>query len=78
MKEQTEFKTSSFDPNRGKLEISIKGSTDLPFWNHDLKFQAAVTLLETIDRKDFFEYNKGELFFEYLNELRDLLNALED
>lgn len=78
MKQQTEFKMSSIDPNNGELEISIKGSTELPFWNHDLKFQAALALLETIDRKDFFENNEGKLFLEYMNELKGLLDALED
>ncbi|GAB6422905.1 hypothetical protein bcgnr5372_26850 [Bacillus luti] len=60
----------------GDLKISITGPTKIPFWKHDLKIEAAIALLETVDFKDFAENNEADLFFDKMEELQELLNSL--
>jgi hypothetical protein len=40
---------------KDEIQITIKGCSDMPFWKHDLKFKAILCLLDSIDRKHFFE-----------------------
>lgn len=58
------------------LKVDIQGQTDMPFWKHDLKLEAIKELLETIDKKDFYEANKHEKFQKHMEEVQELLNAI--
>ena len=70
---------TNIDPNKGnsQLKITIEGYSDLPFWNHDLKLEAALCLLESVDIKHFYEDGKEEAFFKYMERMRESLKMLE-
>ena len=59
-----------------ELEITIKGEAELKFWKHDLKFKAAIALLETIDRKDFLEAGMLEEFDQFISKVRKTVSAV--
>jgi len=46
----------------------------MPFWNHDLKFEAAIALLSTVDEKDFAEASIHEAYYEYVRRVMEALN----
>lgn len=46
----------------------------MPFWNHDLKFEAAIALLSTVDEKDFAEDGKHEDYHEYVKRVMEALH----
>jgi hypothetical protein len=75
--EKTGFELESTDEKGNKLTVSVEGNSDMLFWKHDLKIEAVKALLETVDKKDFYEDGKEEAFHEAIQELRDLVNNLE-
>lgn len=40
------------------LKITIEGESEMPFWNHDLKVKAIISLINSIDIKHYYEDNK--------------------
>ena len=46
----------------------------MPFWNHDLKFVAAIALLGTVNEKDFVEDDKWEDYDEYVARVMEALH----
>lgn len=46
----------------------------MPFWNHDLKFEAAIALLSTVDEKDFAEAGIHEAYYEYVRRVMEALH----
>ncbi|GAB6456155.1 hypothetical protein bcgnr5390_12190 [Bacillus luti] len=75
-KQDTEDNSVCLNMESEDIKISITGPTKIPFWNHDLKIEAAIALLETVDFKDFAENNEADLFFDKMEELQELLNSL--
>ena len=56
------------------ITVTIEGNSSMPFWNHDLKFEAAIALLSTVDEKDFAEAGDHEAYYEYVRRVMDALN----
>ncbi|WP_445486426.1 hypothetical protein [Niallia sp. 03133] len=77
MAEKTAFKMESSDEQGNTLSVSVEGTSDMAFWKHDLKIEAVKALLETVDKKDFYEDGKEDEFHKSIQELRNLLNSLE-
>jgi len=50
--------TSSLIETDETLKITIEGDSEMPFWNHDLKVKAAISLINSIDVKHYYEDNK--------------------
>ncbi|MGD6870913.1 hypothetical protein ACQCU1_01815 [Sutcliffiella horikoshii] len=76
MSKETTISMESFGEDGVTIKVDIKGQTDMPFWKHDLKLEAIKELLETIDKKDFYEANKHEEFQKHMEEVQELLNAI--
>ena len=56
------------------ITVTIEGNSSMPFWNHDLKFEAAIALLSTVDEKDFAEAGIHEAYYEYVRRVMEALN----
>lgn len=81
MKNKKEFrvlKSESTDLQTGEtLKVTVEGTTAMPFWKHDLKLQAALELLETVDRKHFMEDDDNyDLLYKYTNQIRRTLDYI--
>jgi len=76
MSQDTLLSMESTEENGVKLKVTIEGKTDMPFWKHDLKLKAIKKLLVTVDKKDFYEADKDMDFYELIEEIKDLLNAI--
>lgn len=76
MSERTKFKMESISEDGKSLKVHIEGNTDMPFWKHDLKFETILSLLETIDIKDFYESDNVESFQNYVDEVQKLLDIV--
>ncbi|MCT1390139.1 hypothetical protein ACPOM7_17535 [Peribacillus castrilensis] len=76
--EKTCFDMTTMD-EKGKIitKVTVEGDTNMPSWNHDLKFKAVMSLLCSIDKKHFDEYDMGEKYYEYILELKELVHHLE-
>lgn len=70
------FKLESYDLNEKELSVNVEGYSELKFWKHDLKIAAAITLLRTVDLKDFHEAGKLELYEKSLSELRKIVDSI--
>lgn len=77
-KKEVEFTVNgnSID-GKEELSVKVKGLSEMPFWNHDLKIEAALALLSTVDRKEFYEDNQEELFNDYMDQLRETMDYLQ-
>ncbi|OHX51667.1 hypothetical protein [Planococcus faecalis] len=75
MDKKTDLTLHSYGENGVAFKVTVEGESDMPFWKHDLKLDAVIALLNTVDVKDFFEDNKYEEFDKYMNEIQELLNA---
>jgi hypothetical protein len=73
MAEQTNFVMES-QSDKEIVKVTVEGKTDMPFWKHDLKLKAALTLIQTVGYKDFFEDGKEDLLEEYYDKLLNALN----
>lgn len=60
------------------LKVKIEGETELPIWKDDLKIEAALALLETVDRSHFVEKELTQKFEEYMVDLKFMLEVIED
>ncbi|ACV60031.1 hypothetical protein [Alicyclobacillus acidocaldarius] len=58
------------------LEIKIKGSSKMSFWGHDLKLEAILTLLETIDFKDFETIEDQKELADKLEQIREMIDDI--
>lgn len=78
MSDLTKKEFEQYDDN-GQVIVkgTIEGVSELPFWGHDLKLKAVKALLETVDRKDFFEDGKEDVFFKEIEEIEELINAIK-
>ncbi len=76
MSKETTISIESFGEDGVTLKVDIHGQTDMPFWKHDLKLEAIKAILDTIDKKDFYDSNKHEEFQKHLEEVQELLNAI--
>lgn len=74
-KQDTEFEINSH-MNGEKVSINVKGKTEMPFWEHDLKIKAAIALLNTVDFKDFANENKYDEFEKLMDELRKTVDSI--
>lgn len=77
MAEKTNLTLESYDENGVALKVAVEGESNMPFWKHDLKLDAVIALLESVDMKDFHEDNKYEEFNQYMNEIQELLDAVK-
>ncbi|MFL9651890.1 hypothetical protein [Exiguobacterium chiriqhucha] len=77
MAEKINLTLESFGENGVTLKVDVEGESNMPFWNHDLKLDAVIALLESVDMKDFYEDNKHEEFNQYMNEIQELLDAVK-
>lgn len=71
MAHETITLTTGFIDTDETLKITIEGNSDMPFWNHDLKVKAILSLLESIDIKHYHEDNKFNEATESYNEIID-------
>lgn len=73
--EIVKFSNVELDLETGEeMEISVKGPSKVPFWNDDLKANAAISLISTIDLKNF---DNPEDFFEVVESLKKAVSDLE-
>ena len=56
------------------ITVTIEGNSSMPFWNHDLKFEAPIALLGTVNEKDFVEDDKWEDYDEYVARVMEALH----
>lgn len=70
-KEYVEKRIVVTDEDGSNIEMIIKGDSVVPFFNTDLYFKAAITILEHMDYKDFYENNQHELYEKYVNSLKE-------
>ncbi|MGV3465475.1 MAG: hypothetical protein ACO1OT_09305 [Heyndrickxia sp.] len=77
MAEQAQINMQQYNENGDlTLKATIEGQTEMPFWKHDLAFETVLALLDSIDFKDFREDGKEELFFKYIQKVKDLLDDI--
>lgn len=76
MNQDTVLSMESIDEQGVELKVTIEGKTDMPFWKHDLKLKVVKSLLETIDKKDFYEADKDMEFYQEIEEIKELLDAI--
>ncbi|MGN5650354.1 hypothetical protein [Bacillus sp. Brlt_9] len=76
--DEIEGEVTSFTLTSGDLEIQVTGKSEMPFWNHDLKIDAALSLLSTVDYKDFAESNQYDLFNKKMKELQELIDCINE
>ena len=57
-----------------QIKVVYEGNSSMPFWNHDLKFEAAIALLTTVDEKDFAENGNWEQYHEYVDKVMEALH----
>jgi hypothetical protein len=55
------------------INYTIKGPSEIPFWNHDLKMELILGLLKTIETKDFEDKEK---FQDKLKEIQEVIDEL--
>lgn len=54
----------------------ISGESNIPFLD-DLKFNAVIALLNSIDKKNFSEAGNEDLFNQYINEIQDTISEMQ-
>ena len=73
-KEFTKKQLSGYAESGEEISVMIEGNSSMPFWNHDLKFVAAIALLGTVNEKDFVEDDKWEDYDEYVARVMEALH----
>ncbi|NRD79763.1 hypothetical protein HPT25_20715 [Bacillus sp. BRMEA1] len=76
--DHTQKCTFQLENDLGNLEVigEIRGDSDIPFYD-DLKFKAAISLLNSIDKKNFSESGNVSLFHHFMNEIEDTIQAMK-
>ncbi|MGM9902360.1 hypothetical protein A5844_001845 [Enterococcus sp. 10A9_DIV0425] len=65
------------DETLHEIEISIQGPSAVPFWHDDLKAAAALSLIDTIDMKNF-DPEQYEVFENIVGQLNKALKILQN
>lgn len=73
-KKFTKLELNGYTEEDEKIAIKIEGDSSMPFWHHDLKFEAAIALLSTVDEKDFAEDGKHDAYYEYVKRVMEALH----
>ena len=73
-KESIKKQITGYTENDEKFTITIEGNSSMPFWNHDLSFEAAIALLSIVNEKDFAEDDKWEEYDEYVARVMEALH----
>jgi len=73
-KEDIKKEIVSYTADDEQIKITIEGKSAMAFWNHDLKFEAAIALLEIIDEKDFAEDDNWEEYHNYVEKVMEALH----
>lgn len=58
------------------LSGNIQGESEMPSLD-DLKFKAIIALLHSIDKQNFTEVDKDQLFVEYLKEIEETIGEMK-
>lgn len=56
-----------------QMECVIRGMAAVPFWAHDLKLKIALSLIQSVDIKDFEE--QEPLFHDLLDKIHGVLTG---
>lgn len=78
MSQETVVEMESRDEQGNALKVKIEGKTEMPFWKHDLKLEAVKALLETVDKKDFYEADKQEEFHKLIEDIQKTLDFISE
>ncbi|MED1467538.1 hypothetical protein [Bacillus salipaludis] len=70
--------TFNMEDDKGELVVKgdIIGETEIPFFD-DLKFKAVVALLNSIDKQNFADSGKMEIFNHFITEIEETLNGIK-
>lgn len=68
----------TLENEEGKLVVTgvISGESEVPSFD-DLKFNAVIALLNSIDKKNFSEVEKNQLFKQYIKEIEDTVTEMK-
>ena len=58
------------------LSGNIQGKPEMPSLD-DLKFKAIIALLHSIDKQNFIEVDKDQLFVKYLKEIEETIDEMK-
>ena len=61
--------SGSIETGKTDVKVTIEGESNMPFWNHDLKVKAILTLLNDIDIKHYYEDNKADEGYKSCEEI---------
>jgi hypothetical protein len=56
-------------------KAEIEGYSDMPYWNHDLKLDLFLRLLNTVDEKQFLESQNHDQLDYYTKEMIKMIEA---
>jgi len=73
-KKFTKLKINGYNEEDEKILVEVEGDSSMPFWNHDLKFEAAIALLSTVDEKEFAEDGNHDAYYEYVKRVMEALH----
>lgn len=70
--------TFKLENEKGQLEVKgeILGESQIRFFD-DLKFKAVIALLNSIDKQNFHESGKPQLFDDYIKEIEETINEMK-
>lgn len=69
-KDLVKLKISGVDNSTSsEIEITVEGESQITFWNDDLKVKAILTLLGSIDYKNYHETSNEHLIDDHFNEI---------
>lgn len=57
------------------IKGEIEGYSNMPYWNHDLKLEAILKLLNTVDQKDFIESQNYNQLDYYTKEIIKMIEV---
>ncbi|PFS66412.1 hypothetical protein [Bacillus thuringiensis] len=57
------------------IKGEIEGYSDMSYWNHDLKLEAILKLLNTVDQKDFLESQNYNQLDYYTKEIIKMIEV---
>ncbi|WP_125568633.1 hypothetical protein [Companilactobacillus insicii] len=60
------------------LKILISENSQINYFGDDLKVKAALALLDTVEPNRFFEWGKDDLYYNFCDELRRMIDKFEN
>lgn len=68
----------SMENNNNELVVSgnLQGKPEMPSLD-DLKFKGIIALLNSIDKQNFIEMDKDQLFVQYLKEIEETIGEMK-